>query len=153
MSILLNSFEEIGNAEVDFIIREQSKRVTQVLCLEPSLPGGALKLKRKGRLAVGLEVQGQTAHAGDPTRGMSAVDELMSQLRALYHLRSRSLSINAGFVQGGQTINTVPARAYADLDIRFWQPAEEMKIRMFFHYSLPHFPRHRSAGMFGDILL
>lgn len=140
VGILLNSFEEIGNTETDSIIREESKRSTHVLCLEPALPGGALKLKRKGRLVVRLEVQGKTAHAGDPARGISAVDELIIQLRTLYRLRSRSLSINTGMVQGGQTINTVPARAWADLDIRFWRSTEEQKIRAFFQKSLPNSP-------------
>jgi glutamate carboxypeptidase len=128
-SVFINSCEEVGGAAADEAILKAAGDSARVLCLEPSLPGGALKLRRKGRLVVRIEAEGCTAHAGSPEQGVSALDELMVQLRALNRLKSRSLTINTGLMQGGHAVNAVADRAWALLDIRFWTRAQELRIR------------------------
>ena len=62
------------------MIRKLARKASLVLCLEPALPGGALKLERKGRLVVRLDVHGRSAHAGTPEKGVNAVEELVAQI-------------------------------------------------------------------------
>jgi glutamate carboxypeptidase len=99
-----------------------------VLCLEPALPGGALKVQRKGRLVLRLETSGRSAHAGHPENGVNAIDELMVQVKKLSALRSKEVSMNIGLIGGGEKANVVADKAWAVLDWRFWTTAQREKI-------------------------
>jgi len=127
--IFINSAEEIGDDISYDIIRKLARKSECVLCLEPSLPGGGLKIQRKGRLVIRLEVSGKAAHAGTPDKGINAIEELMDQLRALKKLRkTKGTTLNIGLVNGGEKANIVAERASAVLDIRFWTNAHKQKI-------------------------
>ena len=128
IAVFINSAEEVGSEIANEMIQKLAKRSCCVLCLEPSIPGGALKNQRKGRLVIRLETKGKSAHAGNPDEGINAVDELMAQLRAAHRLRSKTISVNTGIIKGGERVNIVPDRATAYLDIRFWNSAQKNKI-------------------------
>lgn len=128
IAVFMNSAEEVESEVANEMIQKLAKRSCCVLCLEPSLPGGALKNQRKGRLVIRLETKGKSAHAGNPDEGINAVDELMAQLRAAHRLKSKTISVNTGIVKGGERVNIVPDRATAYLDIRFWNSAQKNKI-------------------------
>ena len=102
IQVFLDSYEEKGSASVNQKIRELAHDSALVLCLEPAIPGGALKLRRKGRLVVRVETEGKAAHAGSPESGLSAIDELLLQLKNLQRLRSQSISLNIGEISGGE---------------------------------------------------
>jgi glutamate carboxypeptidase len=140
IAVFLNSYEEVGNAATDRLIRDAAVNSGRVLCLEPALTGGGLKLRRKGRLVVRLEASGKAAHAGNPELGISAIDELTSQLGAIRRLRSQGLTLNTGFIQGGQAANVVAEHAWALLDIRFWTPKQERRVRNHIQEALPLLP-------------
>ncbi len=125
--LLINSAEETGNPEANRIIRCQSLASDAVLCLEPCLPGGALKTRRKGRLVIRLDTYGRQAHAGSPQAGVNALEEMMRQLLRLRRLRRGGTTVNIGRVEGGRAANVVAERATAILDVRFWR-AEERKV-------------------------
>ncbi len=129
--IFLNSAEEIQSESSSELIRSLARKSSYVLCLEPSLPQGALKVKRKGRLVIRLETKGKSAHAGSPQEGVNAIDELMRQLRRLQQLRTRQTTINIGQIGGGEKPNVVAERAWAILDIRFWKKNDQLKILNF----------------------
>lgn len=126
--VLVNSSEECGCPEADGLIKAEARRADAVLCLEPALPGGALKVQRKGRLVLRLEALGRAAHAGQPEKGISAVDELTGQLRKLSALRSKDVSMNVGLIGGGEKANVVADKAWAVLDWRFWSAAQRDRI-------------------------
>ena len=127
--LFINSSEETDCAEADALIRTLAKRAAAVLCLEPALPGGALKVQRKGRLVVRLDSTGRAAHAGHPEDGINAIDELNSQLRRLGGLlRSKDVSMNVGVIGGGEKANIVADKAWALLDFRFWTSAQKAGI-------------------------
>jgi glutamate carboxypeptidase len=128
LSIFINSAEEVGNETAYEVIRTLSKKSEYVLCLEPALPDGGVKIQRKGRLVVRAEAKGKAAHAGTPEKGINAVDELMFQIRTTNKLRSDSISINVGQIGGGEKPNIVPSYAWAMLDIRFWTNAQKDRI-------------------------
>lgn len=137
ISVFINSAEETGGEESHRMIRTLAKRSSLVLCLEPSLPGGALKIQRKGRLVLRVEVQGKAAHAGTPERGVSAIDELVAQLRQIGRLRSKDISVNFGLIGGGEKANVVADQAWAVLDIRFWDSTQKEKVLRFFKNLTP----------------
>ena len=128
ISIFVNSAEETGHEAAYDVIRRLAKRSSLVLCLEPALPGGGLKLERKGRLVVRLETKGRAAHGGTPEKGVNAIEELMIQLQRTKRLRTGETTINVGLVGGGEKANIVPEAAWAVLDIRFWKSLDREKI-------------------------
>ncbi|MDH5467548.1 MAG: M20/M25/M40 family metallo-hydrolase [Candidatus Aminicenantes bacterium] len=68
IAVFINSAEEIGSDASYEVIRNLCKKSTYVLCLEPSLPGGALKTQRKGRLVVRIEARGKPLTLGLQTK-------------------------------------------------------------------------------------
>jgi glutamate carboxypeptidase len=137
IAVFINAAEETGCEESHQMIRTLAKRSSLVLCLEPALPGGALKVQRKGRQVIRLEIQGKAAHGGSPEKGISAIDELVAQLRLINRLRNKDISVNVGLVGGGEKANVVPDRAWAVLDIRFWDTVQKEKVHRFFKNLTP----------------
>lgn len=127
--VFLDSYEEIGNEAVARKIRKLASASSLVLCLEPAIPGGAVKLRRKGRFVIRIRVKGKTAHAGSPGSGISAIDELMFQLKALCRLRTQHISLNVGEVSGGTAANVVASKAEALLDVRYWTTSQAQRIK------------------------
>jgi glutamate carboxypeptidase len=131
IAVFINSAEETGHEAAHEAIVKLAKRSACVLCLEPALPGGGLKVQRKGRLVIRLDCQGRAAHAGTPEKGLSAIDELLHQLRLVRQKRSKDITINIGQIGGGEKANVVAASSWAVLDIRFWNTAQKEKITAF----------------------
>jgi glutamate carboxypeptidase len=128
IAVFMNSAEEVGSEAANEMIHKLAKRSICVLCLEPSLPGGALKNERKGRLVIRLDIKGKSAHAGNPDEGINAVEELMAQLKSAQRLKSKAITVNIGIINGGERVNIVPDRASAYLDIRFWNSTQKIKV-------------------------
>ncbi len=128
VAIFINSAEEVGSEASYEVIRNLSKKSLYVLCLEPSLPGGGLKIQRKGRLVIRLEAKGKAAHAGTPDKGINAIDELMTQLGRIKNVETKETTINIGLIGGGEKANIVAEEAWAVLDIRFWRNFQKQQI-------------------------
>jgi glutamate carboxypeptidase len=128
VNIFINSAEETGHSAAYEVIRRMAKRASLVLCLEPALPGGGLKLERKGRLVVRLDVRGRAAHGGTPEKGVNAIEELASTLVRLKKLRIGETTVNIGLAGGGDKANVVAEDAWAVLDIRFWKAQDRERI-------------------------
>jgi glutamate carboxypeptidase len=142
IAIFINSAEETGNDEAHDIIRKLARKSDSVLCLEPALPGGGLKVQRKGRLVIRLDAFGKSAHGGTPEKGVNAVEELIAQLRRVQTLKSKDISVNIGLIGGGEKANVVPDKAWAICDVRFWNTVQKDKIIGFFKKLVP---RRRGA--------
>jgi len=128
LRVFLNSAEETGYDSAAEAIRRLAKRASLVLCLEPALPGGALKLERKGRLVLRLAVRGRAAHGGSPEKGVNAIEELASLLGRLKKLRAGDTTVNVGLIGGGEKANVVAEEAWAVLDLRFWKAQDRERI-------------------------
>lgn len=119
--MLWTADEERGSRSSRGLVEEEARRSAAVFVLEPALPGGAVKTGRKGCGEFELRVRGIPAHAGiDPTRGASAIDELAAQIRAVGALRDHEhgLTLNVGFIEGGDRPNVVAEHARAVIDAR-----------------------------------
>ncbi len=128
IALFINSAEEIQSDASVKLIQKLSRKSAYVLCLEPSLPGGALKVQRKGRLVVRLECKGKAAHAGNPEEGINAIDELLTHLHQLKKLTTQQTTMNVGLIGGGEKANIVADQSWAVLDFRFWKGSDKEKI-------------------------
>jgi glutamate carboxypeptidase len=137
ITVIVNSAEETGHAAASDLIRRHARKASLVLCLEPALPGGALKLERKGRLVVRLDVRGRAAHGGNPEKGVSAIEELVAQIARLKRLRTGETTVNVGLMGGGEKANVVAESAWAVLDIRFWKAADRDRVLKALREAVP----------------
>jgi glutamate carboxypeptidase len=128
VQLLLTGDEETGSESSRELILEFAREASLVLVTEPPLPGGGLKTSRKGWATYTLEVSGRAAHAGlDPDRGVSAIDELVDQLRDVAALRNpqEGTTVNVGTLRGGTMTNVIAPDASAELEIRAVTVAEQ----------------------------
>jgi glutamate carboxypeptidase len=137
VTIVVNTAEETGHPAAHEVIRKLARKASLVLCLEPALPGGALKLERKGRLVVRLDVHGRAAHGGSPEKGVSAIEELVAQIARLKRLRTGETTVNVGLVGGGEKANVVAENAWAVLDIRFWKSTDRERVLKILREAVP----------------
>jgi glutamate carboxypeptidase len=137
ITVVVNSAEETGHAAATELIRRHARKASLVLCLEPALPGGALKLERKGRLVVRLDVRGRSAHGGSPEKGVSAIEELVAQIARFRRLRTGETTVNVGLMGGGEKPNVVAESAWAVLDIRFWKAADRDRVLKILREAVP----------------
>jgi glutamate carboxypeptidase len=135
--VFINSAEEIGNDISHEVIRNLSKKMDYILCLEPALPGGALKTQRKGHLVVRLDALGKSAHASTPEKGVNAIEELLGQLHRMRQIKTKEVTVNIGRIGGGEKVNVVAENAWAVLDIRFWTSLQKESIIKFFRKMKP----------------
>jgi glutamate carboxypeptidase len=113
--------EETGSETSRALLETEAQRSEAVLVLEPALPGGVLKTRRKGCGDYEIVARGVAAHAGvDPGKGVSAIRELARQILAVEALQdlSRGVSVNVGIIEGGTRTNVVAAEARAHVDVR-----------------------------------
>ena len=113
--------EEIGSQAALPHLTAIGRSCGQVLCLEPSLPGGKVKTFRKGVGNFTVRVEGIPAHAGvDHGKGANAILELSRQVLHLQGLTdyARGITVNVGKIQGGTASNVVPAVCEAQVDFR-----------------------------------
>jgi glutamate carboxypeptidase len=137
ITVVINSAEETGHAAATELIRRHARKASLVLCLEPALPGGALKLERKGRLVVRVDVRGRSAHGGSPEKGVSAIEELVAQIARFKRLRTGETTVNVGLMGGGEKPNVVAEGAWAVLDVRFWKAADRDRVLKILREAVP----------------
>jgi glutamate carboxypeptidase len=119
--MLWSTDEEVGSETSRAAIELEAQASDAVLVLEPSLPGGAVKTRRKGCGEFVLTARGVSAHAGiDPSQGASAVHELAFQIGQLELLNdpAKGISVNVGVIAGGTRANVVAEGARAVVDVR-----------------------------------
>ena len=119
--MLWTTDEEVGSGTSRALIEQEARASDAVLVVEPCLPGGACKTRRKGCGEFTVTAHGVSAHAGiDPRKGASAIHEIARQILALEALRDpdRGISLNVGTIRGGTRSNVVAETAEAGIDVR-----------------------------------
>jgi glutamate carboxypeptidase len=120
--------EEIGSPDGQRVVAAHAEGAVAAIGLEAPLPGGRLKTGRRGVARVRLRVEGREAHAGlDQTAGVSAIDELVDQVRLLQDRLPAppGVACNVGLIGGGTRANVVAGQASAELGLRFGDPEAE----------------------------
>jgi glutamate carboxypeptidase len=119
--MLWTTDEEVGSGTSRRLIEEEARRSRAVLVLEPSLPGGGVKTRRKGCGDFELIVHGVSAHAGiDPGKGANAIHELAHQIAVIQSLQdaARGVTVNVNTISGGARTNVIADYARATIDVR-----------------------------------
>jgi glutamate carboxypeptidase len=130
VTVLVTGDEEIGSPTSRQLVEDTARGADAVLVLEPSA-GGALKTVRKGVSQYGVELVGRAAHAGlDPEKGVNALVELAHQVLAVTELADPSLgtTVSPTTASAGSAMNTIPARARFEVDVRVTTAAEQQRV-------------------------
>jgi glutamate carboxypeptidase len=135
VEILITSDEEVGSLTSRALLEERALACGQVLVLEPSADGGALKIARKGTGTFELVVHGRSAHAGlEPEKGVNA-------LVAAAHLvgvvptfadPAKGTTVTPTMATAGTAENVVPEAARVVVDVRVEQPGEKERVEAAF---------------------
>jgi glutamate carboxypeptidase len=144
VNLLCTGDEEIGTHESRILIESLALQSQLVLCLEPAIPGGALKTARKGTGHLRVVTRGRAAHAGaDHAQGVNAIAEMAHHILALQALTDyeRGTTVNVGTIQGGIASNVVPDTCEIVADFRVTQPAEVERLRAALQTLQPRHPQ------------
>ena len=131
VSFLITCDEEWGSSDSRELIEAEARKSRAALVVEPSVPGGGVKSRRKGVSAYVLHVAGKAAHAGiEPEAGASAVHEIARQICGIYDLADAAAgtTVSVGVVSGGTAENVVADAAKCTIDVRFWTAREAERV-------------------------
>ena len=133
IAVLMNPDEETGSNYSSAIIDELASRSRYACVCEPSRgEGGSLVKARKGSARFEFTFSGVAAHAGNaPEVGRSAIHEMAHFIVDIANLanKEKGTTTNVGVVTGGDAINTISDKAWAGLDVRFWENDEFDRIQ------------------------
>jgi glutamate carboxypeptidase len=118
---MLNSEEEVGSPVSRALFAAEVGRSAMAFVLEPGGKRGEVTTGRKGRLGMKIFSRGVAGHAAQVVEGKkSAILDLARVIVDLEGLNGAypGVSVNIGQTAGGITPNSVPAEAWATIDIR-----------------------------------
>jgi len=130
VELLLTGDEEVGSEASRPIVERVAAECGAVFVLEPA-QGLAYKTARKGTGDWRIEVKGVAAHAGvDFEKGANALRELARAIEAVsgWTDLKRGLTVSVGMAGGGTARNTVPAEAWAEVNVRIVRAADGPRI-------------------------
>ncbi len=127
ITFLIVSDEEIDERSSIPLIREVCRESDAVLTLEAARANGDIVTARKGVYSFTAQAFGRAAHSGvEPDKGRSAILALAQQVIALHALNdpARGISLNVGWIAGGQQRNIVPDHATIRFEVRAFSRAD-----------------------------
>lgn len=131
VTLLITGDEEIGSLTSRELIEAEAADCEAVLVLEAAGPGGAIKTARKGVSLYGVTAVGRAAHAGlEPDKGINASIEIAHQIPLIATMAdpAHGTTVTPTRLAADTTVNTVPARARIDVDVRATTAAEQRRI-------------------------
>lgn len=131
VSMLLVPDEEIGSDASRSLLIETARSHDRVFVLEPSAPGGAAKVARKGTGNFRVRFRGIPSHAGlEPEKGASALAEMARFVLecASYQSGELGTTVTPTLARAGSKANVVPETAEVTLDCRVWSQAEAARV-------------------------
>ena len=130
-TFLLVPDEEVGSAASSRLLIETARKHDRVLVLEPSAPGGAAKIARKGTGLFRLVFKGIPSHAGlDPEKGASALAAMAEFVLAAPRFANveHETTVTPTVAAAGTKTNVVPEHAEVSVDCRVWHEAEPRRV-------------------------
>ncbi len=141
---LVTCDEEWGSPHSRPTIESLARSARAALVVEPCVPGGGIKSRRKGVADYDLHLEGRAAHAGiEPEAGASAVHEAAHRICEMLELANpeAGTTVNVGVVRGGTAENVVAERASCTIDVRFWSLDEARRVDAALRKMSPDNPR------------
>lgn len=133
VEVLITADEEVGSETSRELIEQRAQHCGAVLVLEPSAPGGALKIARKGTGTFEVTIRGRAAHAGlEPEKGINALVEAAHQVLRIAEFGRPELgtTVTPTLASAGTADNVVPDLAVLRVDARASEPAERDRLEM-----------------------
>ena len=131
VEMLFTSDEEVGSSTSRALLEERALACGNVLVLEPSGDGGAVKTGRKGAGTFELVVHGRASHAGlEPHRGVNSLIEAAHQVLRIASFGDPSVgtTVTPTVAKVGTADNVVPAEARIRVDVRVTSPEEKDRV-------------------------
>ena len=127
--IAANASEEVIGAEFGQRTAERATTGAKAILVFEGGPRAGedfhLVTARKGRALYRIQAEGRAAHAGSAhAAGANAIVTLASAVQAAAQVTDyeRELTVNVGCIGGGSVVNRVPQEAWADLEMRAFDP-------------------------------
>ncbi len=122
LTLILNSDEETGSVRSRRIFLRERRLADACLSGECAGPGGDIVVSRNGKLGGRLGCRGLDRHVG--TSGVAKRSAVLDLAHRIIDLESLNdfrpgVTVNVGRIEGGLGPSTVPAAAYAWLDLRW----------------------------------
>jgi glutamate carboxypeptidase len=120
--VVIVSDEEVGSPEGQGVLRQAIAGSSACLVFESGRQSDAIITRRKGTGMMKVVAHGKAAHAGNAhAEGRNAIWALARFIDRAQQLTDydHGVTVNVGKISGGQSKNTVPDRAEAQLDLRF----------------------------------
>ncbi|MDC0749349.1 M20/M25/M40 family metallo-hydrolase [Polyangium mundeleinium] len=127
MRVVIVSDEEVGSPEGQHVIAEELAGARAALVFEAGRAKDLVITSRKGTGSARVVAAGKAAHAGNAhADGANAIWALARFIDHAQQLTdyTRGVTVNVGTIRGGQSKNTVPDHAEAELDFRYEQRAD-----------------------------
>jgi glutamate carboxypeptidase len=153
VEMLFTADEEIGSDSSRALLEERALACGNVLVLEPSADGGAVKTARKGTGTFEVVVRGRAAHAGlEPEKGINALVEAAHQVLTInaFGDAAAGTTVTPTVAHAGTADNVVPAEARIRVDVRVTGPEEKHRVESLMQ-GLSAVDPHSEIEVRGDI--
>ena len=127
--VAANASEEVIGAEFGQLTAERAPHGAKAVLVFEGGPREANQFhvvtSRKGRAVYRLDAEGRAAHAGSAhAQGANAIVALAGAVQTAAGVTdySKELTVNVGSIAGGSVVNRVPQEAWADLEMRAFDP-------------------------------
>ena len=143
VEMLFNADEEVGSESSRELIESRALACGNVLVLEPSADGGAVKTGRKGTGTFEVVIRGRAAHAGlEPEKGVNALVESAHQVLriASFGDAAAGTTVTPTVAHVGTADNVVPAEARIRVDVRVTNADEKARIEALMRGLTPVLP-------------
>jgi len=131
VEMLFTSDEEVGSVTSRALLEERARACGNVLVLEPSGEGGAVKTGRKGAGTFEVVIHGRAAHAGlEPENGVNSLIEAARQVLRIagFSNPADGTTVTPTVAHAGTADNVVPAEARIRVDVRVTSAVEKDRV-------------------------
>ncbi len=131
VEMLFTADEEVGSTTSKALLEERAQACGNVLVLEPSADGGAVKTGRKGTGTFEIVVRGRASHAGlEPEKGVNSLIEACHQVLkiAAFAATAAGTTVTPTVAKAGTADNVVPAETRIKVDVRVTSADERQRI-------------------------
>ena len=131
VEMLFTADEEVGSGSSRELLERRAQACGNVLVLEPSADGGAIKTGRKGTGTFEVIVRGRAAHAGlEPENGVNSLIEAAHQVLAIAAIgdAAAGTTVTPTVGRAGTADNVVPAETRVRVDVRVTGTSEKARV-------------------------
>ena len=131
VEMLFTADEEVGSGTSRSLLEERALACGNVLVLEPSADGGAVKTGRKGTGTFEVVVRGRASHAGlEPEKGVNSLIEASRQVLRIAEFGdvAAGTTVTPTVAKAGTADNVVPAETRIKVDVRVTKASEKDRV-------------------------